>query len=888
MTDDSAEPGTGPVARLSAALSDRYTIERELGAGGMATVYLAEDLKHKRQVAIKVLKPELAAVLGADRFVQEITTTAALQHPHILPLFDSGEADGFLWYAMPFIEGETLRARLDRETQLGIDEAVRITREVADALDYAHGKGVVHRDIKPENILLANGRPMVADFGIALALSAAAGGRMTETGMSLGTPHYMSPEQATADKEISARSDIYSLASVCYEMLTGEPPHMGNSAQQIIMKIVAEEAQPVTRLRKNVPPNVAAAVAKGLEKLPADRFATAAEFSAALVNPGFTTATAATTGTSRAPAGTRRALVATVVGVLALLVGAVIGRLTSTAPPALVPPVLRYEIVVPDTIGLADQAAFDITYAPDGSSFTYLSGVGLMIRRSDQSRSTLVPGAARGQNPFYSPDGRWLGYTDAARILKVSLNGGSPITLCDSCAGYSADWGIDDTIRYHRAPHGDLTSRVLMAVPASGGTPHEFARPDSGSGEAFRQPILVPGTRTVLFSIFTENNGTRSHLAALDLASGKITRFEQPGFSPHWVDPGFVTLGSIDGGLIALPFDKTHGVPTGPPVTVARDVYQPDGYTSRAALARSGAIVYVQSGGAVPRSLLIVSRTGQATTVPGDQQLFAGPRISPDGQQLALGITDLTTGARDVWVLDLRQHSWSRLTTNAISNRPIWTPDGRRLVYSSNDDLWWIAADGSEKPSVLMAANGSRFGGSVTPDGRAVIFQESGSDRDGIRRLAFDSTPASESIMTGSLGETAPALSPDGRWLAYQSSESGRPEVYVRPYPGRGARVSISLRGGTEPVWAHSGRELFYRAGDSLMVAAIDAGATLAVTGRRLLFTGSFLGNGSYREYDVFPDDAHFIMLSGGHGESTLVGIQNFFANLVRDQRSGR
>ena len=228
--------------RLTTALADRYRIERELGQGGMATVYLAHDLRHDRQVALKVLKPELAAVLGGERFVVEIKTTAALQHPHILPLFDSGTADGFLYYVMPYIQGETLRSKLDRETQLGIEEAVRITREVADALDYAHRHGVIHRDIKPENILLHDGRPMVADFGIALALSAAAGGRMTETGLSLGTPHYMSPEQATAEKELSPRSDIYSLGCVLYEMLSGSPPHVGATAQQIVMKIVMEHA----------------------------------------------------------------------------------------------------------------------------------------------------------------------------------------------------------------------------------------------------------------------------------------------------------------------------------------------------------------------------------------------------------------------------------------------------------------------------------------------------------------------------------------------------------------------------------------------------------------------------------------------------------------------
>ena len=232
----------------------------------MATVYLAEDLKHERKVAVKVLRPELAAVLGAERFVKEIKTTANLQHPHILPLFDSGEADGFLYYVMPFIDGETLRDKLNRETQLGIDEAVNITTAIADALDYAHRNNVIHRDIKPENILLHDGRPMVADFGIALALSAAAGGRMTETGMSLGTPHYMSPEQATAEKDLTNRSDIYSLGCVLYEMLTGEPPHTGGSAQAIIMKIVTDEARPVTELRKSVPPHVAAALGKVLRR----------------------------------------------------------------------------------------------------------------------------------------------------------------------------------------------------------------------------------------------------------------------------------------------------------------------------------------------------------------------------------------------------------------------------------------------------------------------------------------------------------------------------------------------------------------------------------------------------------------------------------------------
>ena len=269
-------------ARLVSALADRYTIEHELGAGGMATVYLAQDLKHHRLVAIKVLRPELAAVIGADRFLSEIRTTANLQHPHILPLFDSGAADGFLYYVMPYVEGESLRDRLTREKQLPIADALRIATEVASALDYAHRHGVIHRDIKPENVLLHDGQALVADFGIALAASKAGGSRMTETGMSLGTPHYMSPEQAMGEREITARSDVYALGAMTYEMLLGEPPFTGPTAQAIVAKVMTEKPARLVARRETVPPEAEDAVLTALAKLPADRWGSAAEFSAAL------------------------------------------------------------------------------------------------------------------------------------------------------------------------------------------------------------------------------------------------------------------------------------------------------------------------------------------------------------------------------------------------------------------------------------------------------------------------------------------------------------------------------------------------------------------------------------------------------------------------------
>ena len=289
------------LGRLQSALADRYRLDREAGAGGMATVYLAQDIRHGRPVAVKVLRPELAAVIGAERFLAEIKLTANLQHPHILPLFDSGEADGYLFYVMPYVEGETLRDRLTREKQLPVADAIRITTEVASALDYAHRHGVIHRDIKPENILLHDGQALVADFGIALAASKAGGSRMTETGMSLGTPHYMSPEQAMGEREITARSDVYALGAVLYEMLSGDPPFTGSTAQAVVARVVTESPRSLTTQRHTIPRNIEAAVMTALEKLPADRFATAAEFAEALRDKSYSTG--ATTAAVAAVAG---------------------------------------------------------------------------------------------------------------------------------------------------------------------------------------------------------------------------------------------------------------------------------------------------------------------------------------------------------------------------------------------------------------------------------------------------------------------------------------------------------------------------------------------------------------------------------------------------------
>jgi hypothetical protein len=878
---------TDALTRLASALADRYRIERELGQGGMATVYLAHDVRHDRPVALKVLRPELAAVIGGERFLAEIKTTANLQHPHILSLFDSGEAEGTVFYVMPYVEGESLRDRLARERQLPVEDAVRIAQEVADALEYAHQRGVIHRDIKPENILLHGGHALVADFGIALAVSRSEGGtRMTETGMSLGTPHYMSPEQAMGEREITPRADIYALGCVLYEMLTAEPPFTGATAQAIIARVMTEEPRSLTLQRHTIPPHVEATARRALEKLPADRFASAREFAEALGNPSFAAPTRTAAAVPAGPAGrapSARRLLAAVPWAVAAVAVAVAGWLAlrpRPAPPA--PVVLRYAMVLPDSISFTNADGASIAAAPDGSAFAFVSRAGIMIRRADDVVPVAVPGARRGSGPFFSPDARWLGFLVDTKLMKVPLDGGAPVTVCDSCLGYQYDWGADDTIRYHTAPPENVNSRVLMAVPARGGRAHVFARPDSTSNEMFRAPTLLPDRRTVLFSLY---RGATARLAALDLRSGRISRFDQTGSTPHWVRQGFVILGNPDGTLIAVPFDPRRRRPSGEPVTIARNLLQPDAVTVLAGVSLTGTVVYVESSGATQRHLALVSRSGQTTDLPAEPRAYEGPRFSPDGKRIAVDIVEESGGGSDVWVYDVAQRAWLRLTTDRISNRPEWTPDGRRLVYSNNADLWRVAADGSSRPESLLVAIGVRYPTAVTPDGRAVLFQEAGPTRNGVYRLAFDSAPQASIVIPGAFNESEAVLSPDGRWLAYQSDEAGRMEAYVRPFPGPGARVSVSVQGGTEPVWSRDGRELFYRTGDSLLAASVSLRPTFAVTGRRLLLRGAFLQGARLREYDVAPDGQHFVMVEGSGTTTTLIAMHNALDRLIYDGR---
>ncbi len=634
-----------PKDRLAAALADRYRIERELGQGGMATVYLAEDLKHDRKVAIKVLKPELAAVLGAERFVQEIKTTAALSHPHILPLFDSGEAGGFLYYVMPFIEGETIRDKLNRETQFGVDEAVKIATEVADALDYAHRHGVIHRDIKPENILLHDGRPMVMDFGIALAVSAAAGGRMTETGLSLGTPHYMSPEQATAEKEITARSDVYSLASVLYEMLAGVPPHEGGSAQQTIMRIITETPKPVQELRRSVPRNVAAALAKALEKLPADRFESAKDFSAALANPSFG-ADALPDGRRPAAPGGRFALgppAVAFIAAAALLVGVAGTKLLwRTSPASGQTTRLMVELPVAEQPHYSSARPYPLfTQAQDGSGLYYwgpgtTTRAQLLYRSWDRlSARRLTITIDEGCCIALSPHGDSLAYLVGPHALEVEpVAGGIPRAVADSGVtsvpdfGGGVDWADDGSL-YYSGLDG------LIRVSPHGGEPQLVARLDTVRGDLrYLWPAVLPGSKAALVTITPAKDPfdpARAAIGVADFATGKVDVLTQ-GLRAIYAPTGHLIVAKPDGVLWAIPYDAGAHRVTG------RGWELPDTASTYAqvidmSLSRSGTLTYTKGVVGSYRPVW-VDRTGQTRPVAGDLGGIdmTDPALSPDGR----------------------------------------------------------------------------------------------------------------------------------------------------------------------------------------------------------------------------------------------------------------
>jgi Tol biopolymer transport system component len=789
--------------RLASALADRYRVERELGAGGMATVYLAIDVRHHRKVALKVLHPELSAVLGPERFLKEIELTASLQHPHILPLFDSGAADGQLFYVMPFVEGETLRSRLERERQLPIADALRIATEVADALQYAHERGVIHRDIKPENILLQGGHAVVADFGIALAVQHAGGQRMTQTGLSLGTPHYMSPEQAMGDRAIDARSDIYALGAVTYEMLAGEPPFTGPTAQAIVARVLSASPASVTGSRGTVPAHVDQAILTALAKLPADRHATAREFASALAAPALGDAMRPVMSGAAAPGPARvrprRALLTIAGAGIALVATATAAYVIGQSRAATNGPTLAF--------GRASQVTWEPglevmpAISPDGKQVAYAFGTStrmrLYVRPVAGGRATAVTDdtTAVETHPHWSRDGSRLLYLSNGRVFSAPAGGGTARQEVPDRGGQvmSATWSPDerriaftiaDTVFAREA---DGTVRSLAQVPAAAEC--AWSSRDLIACTSGNPWYLTPG------SIF--NNHAPSTIVvvrARDGAVQPVTDSTSGNQMPQW---------SADGEWLYYLSDR-EGLT--------------DLYAQRVASdgARAGAPTRLTTG-----------LNAHSFTVSADGRRLAYARLTEQANVWSLPIAGAAVAAAE------QVTSGQQVIESVNISR-----DGSWLYYDSNlagsSDLYRMPLP-SGNPERLTRDSTNEFSPVPSPDGREVVFH---SFRAGTRNLySYPLDGGSvETVAASPLQEGLAQWSPDGRAIAFSDLQlGGGLHITTRGPDGRWGPAR-RLTTGSFAAWSPDGREVTFAdrlGGGSLLVIGADGGPT------RTLFDGS-------------------------------------------------
>jgi eukaryotic-like serine/threonine-protein kinase len=846
-----------------------YEIVSWLGAGGMGEVYEAHDTKLGRHVAIKVLP----AAFVEDheritRFQREARMLASLNHPNIATIHGLEQSGDVQYLVMELVPGETLAERLSGGA-LDIPEALKIAGQIAEALEAAHEKGVIHRDLKPANVKVTpEGRVKVLDFGLAKAFAGDAGldlpylptltGIGTAEGRILGTPAYMSPEQARG-KAVDKRTDIWAFGCVLYELLTARPAFPGETLTDTLAAALEREpdwhALPAT-----TPLKIRDLLRRCLHKDAARRLHDIAdariEIDEALDVSGSLSAVPVAAQPS-SPGGHMLlwglAALAAVGFAIALW-----GLVRRTRPPTR--PVTRVAVTLPLGDRLSPSGDPAVALSPDGSRLVYAGyhagSTQLYLRSMNHFEATPIPGTAGADTPFFSPDSQWVGFFAAGKLMKVSLTGGASLPLCSASAGSrGASWGPDDAIIF--APS---TGSGLYRVSAAGGSPTALTVPDRKKGEfSHRWPEILPGGKALLFTIW---GGAEMRIGLLSLETGERRILLDGGAYARYFSGHLIYARA--GGLLAVPFDLKRLQVTGSPVSVLEGVWM---NTVNGAvdlnISGDGSLVYVAAGpGSDSDSLVWVDRKGTAQPLPAPPRGYLVPRLSPDGQHLAVAIEDANPG---LWLYDLARGTLTLLTASVLNPYQVWTRDGKRMTFRSPPfNLDWMPADGSGAPQRLMTSENLPLPGSWSPDGQVLAFSEqdptTGWD---IWTLRLDGEPKPQPFLRTKSNEDAPMFSPDGHWLAYQSDESGRYEIYVRPFPGPGGKWQISTEGGTEPVWAKNGRELFYRSANKMMAATVESKPLFAASKPRQLFEGLYDGGAFDFEpnYDVAPDGQRFLML---------------------------
>jgi serine/threonine-protein kinase len=890
-----------------------YRIVERIGAGGMGEVYRARDTKLNRDVALKVL-PEVFArdAERMARFRREAQVLASLNHPNIATIHGLEESNGHCALVMELVEGPTLAERIRgsadvgavREPPLQLDESLHIAKQIAEGLEYAHEKGVIHRDLKPANVKVRpDGTVKILDFGLAKALEdTPAAGSINDSptisaaasreGMILGTAAYMSPEQARG-KTLGRRCDIWSFGAVLFEMLTGKQAFPGEDVSHTLAAVIMKEPD-WSVLPDNLPAPLGRLLRRCLTKDPRNRLQAIGDARIVIeeklagtpdvgaVRPAAhgLPATGREPPLQQAPTPTwRQALPWAVAAILAaVLLALTIGNALRGPRPA-TRPIARLVVTLPPSDRLALGPLGHIALAPDGSRLVYVGNHGgstqLYLRAIDRFEATPIAGTEGAESPFFSPDGQSVGFFAEGKLKKVSLGGGMPVRLCSAPLNRGASWGPDDSIIF--APS---VSSGLFRVSAAGGTPKPLTIPDRKKGQiSHRWPEILPGGKAVLFTIWSAASFDFARIGVLSLETGEQRVLVEGGGYARYAPSGHLVYARA-GGLLAVPFDLKGLEVTGPRVSILEGVSMSAlSCAAEFSLSADGLLAYVPGGSSFGESTLLwADRTGAVQPLPAPSRGYFAPRLSPDGQRVAVGIQGINPG---LWLYDLARGTLTRLAESTVAPRQIWTPDGKHLTFLSATsgamNLYGMAADGSGAAERLTTSGNAQFPGSWSPDGHVLAFSEAdpttGYD---IWMLGLQGDRKARPFLQTPSNEYAPMFSPDGRWLAYGSDESGRKEIYVRPFPGPGGKMQISTQGGTEPMWARNGRELFYRNGDKMMAAAVETKPVFAAAKPKLLFEGHYQAGFSAFDtayYDVSPDGQRFLMIKGSEQESAATQL---------------
>jgi len=849
-----------------------YEILSLIGKGGMGEVFRARDRDLDREVAIKVLPEAFARdPERLARFEREARLLASLNHPHIATLHGLERSGEVRFLVMELVPGETLADALSRRP-FALSEALDIFRQVAEALEAAHDRGVVHRDLKPANVKVTpDGKVKVLDFGLAKALSTDSrtaaessesptrGLDPTEAGVILGTAPYMSPEQVRG-KAVDRRTDVWAFGCVFFQALTGRKPFSGETFSDTAAAILGREPD-WALLPGSTPLRVRQLLRRTLQKDPNRRLRDMGDVRLE-IEDSLSAPTA-----EEAP---RRSAPSWIVGALGLTVGAFFtarSLVRSDRSPLEMP--IRFAIEAPSGMMLAMGPRFQqLSLSPRGTHLVFAARrsdgrTEIQLRALDRIEMTGVAGTEGGFSPFFSPDGRWLGFFTDFKLKKVSLDGGSPITLCDvPPVTRGGSWGPDDDAIVLSLG----SSYGLFRVPAGGGVPSEFARTDPAKSHfGYLWPQVLPGGKAVLFTIWTGTSFDEAKIALLRLPSGEPRVLVDSGSYGRYVPSGHIVF-ARSGSLLAVPFDLSRLQVVGSPVAVLDGLMtSPSTGAAFFDVSENGTLAYVPATNWADRTLVWTDREGKVVPAssPSSKRAFENPRLSPDGRRLAVQVVN------DIWIYELERDTLRRITFEGINQFPVWSPDGKRVVYSmaktGEPQLYSRSADGSGGATRLTDQAHVEFPNSWSPDGAVLAYARISGPQDDWDVFVATVEGKSEPLplLRDPFNETQPMFSADGRWLAYVSNESGRHEVYVRAYPGLGAKWQISSDGGAEPLWAPNGNEVFFRHGEEIMAVSVEGGADLRPGKPRLLFktvSRSSMFQPGFTSYDITRDGRRFLM----------------------------